>query len=94
MDSSERGMNPVSMTIINPREEYWQCGGSNQRPPVLKSETLPSYEAPLCVHVIETERCLSETEHSITLRQRVDDLFSDTMLSVSPFTDGKTTFLI
>ena len=23
MDSSERGMNPVSMTIVNPRKEYW-----------------------------------------------------------------------
>ena len=23
MDSGERGMNPVAMTIINPRKEYW-----------------------------------------------------------------------
>ena len=23
MDSNERGMNPVVMTIINPRKEYW-----------------------------------------------------------------------
>ena len=23
MDSHERGMNPVTMTIINPRKEYW-----------------------------------------------------------------------
>ena len=22
-DSSDRGMNPVAMTIINPRKEYW-----------------------------------------------------------------------
>ena len=40
MDSGERGMNPVAMTIINPRKEYWQSRGSNQRPPVLKFATL------------------------------------------------------
>ena len=39
-DSGERGMNPVAMTIINPRKEYWPSQGSNQRPPVLKSATL------------------------------------------------------
>ena len=42
MDSGERGMNPVAMTIINPRKEYWPSRGSNQRPPVLKSATLPT----------------------------------------------------
>ena len=39
-DSGERGMNPVAMTIINPRKEYCPSRGSNQRPPVLKSATL------------------------------------------------------
>ena len=29
-------MNPVTMTIINPRKEYWPSRGSNQRPLVLK----------------------------------------------------------
>ena len=33
-------MNPVAMTIINPRKEYWPSRGSIQRPPVLKSATL------------------------------------------------------
>ena len=33
----ERGMNPVAMTIINPRKEYWLSRKSNQRLPVLKS---------------------------------------------------------
>ena len=41
-DSAERGMNPVAMTIINPRREYWPSRGSNQRPPFLKSATLPT----------------------------------------------------
>ena len=41
MNSGERGMNPVAMTIINPRKKYWPSRGSNQRPPVLKSCTLP-----------------------------------------------------
>ena len=41
-DSGKRGMNPVAMTIINRRREYWPNRGSNQRPPVLKSTTLPT----------------------------------------------------
>ena len=42
MDRGERAMDPVTMTIINPRKEYWPSLGSNQRPPVLKSVTLPT----------------------------------------------------
>ena len=38
MNSSERGMSPVAMTIINHWKEYWP--GSNQQPPVLKYATL------------------------------------------------------
>ena len=41
-DSGERGMNPVAMTVINPRKEYWPSRGSNQRPPVLNFGTLPA----------------------------------------------------
>ena len=41
MDSGERGMDPVAMTIINPRKEYWPSRGLNQRP-VLKSAKLPT----------------------------------------------------
>ena len=41
-DSSERGMNPVAMMIINPPKEYWVNRGSNQQPPVLKSAMLPT----------------------------------------------------
>ena len=41
-DSSERGMNPVTMIIINPWKEYWQSQGWNQWLPVLKSATLPT----------------------------------------------------
>ena len=37
MDSSERGMNPVWMTIINILKEYWPIWGSNQQSPVLRS---------------------------------------------------------
>ena len=42
MDSGERGMNPVAMTIINPRKEYWLSWGSNERPSVVKSAMLPA----------------------------------------------------
>ena len=35
-------MNPVTMTIINLRKQLWLSRGSNQRPPVLKSATLPT----------------------------------------------------
>ena len=33
-------MNPVAMTIFNPRKEYWPSWELYQRPPVLKSATL------------------------------------------------------
>ena len=42
MDSGERGLYPITMTIINPRKEYWPSRGSNQQHPVLKSATLPT----------------------------------------------------
>ena len=42
MDSGERGMNPVVITIINPWKKYWPSRRSNQRPPVLKPATLPT----------------------------------------------------
>ena len=41
-DSDERGMNPVAMTVINHRKEYWPSWGSSQRRPVLKSAMLPT----------------------------------------------------
>ena len=41
-DSGERRMNPIVMTIINPRKEYCPSRGSNQRPQDLKSCTLPA----------------------------------------------------
>ena len=40
MDSSEREMNPIAMTIINPQKEYWPSRGSNQQPPAFKSAML------------------------------------------------------
>ena len=43
-DSSERGMNPVALTINNPRKEYWPRWGLNQRPPVLKSAALLTFQ--------------------------------------------------
>ena len=44
-DSSERGMNPVAVTISNPPKEYWPSRESDQRPPVLKSAMLPTVRA-------------------------------------------------
>ena len=37
MDSGEQGMNPATMTIINPWKEYWLSREWNQRPPFLMS---------------------------------------------------------
>ena len=42
MGSSEKGKNPVPMTIISHRKEYSPSQGLNQRPPVLPSCTLPT----------------------------------------------------
>ena len=40
MDSGEKGMNPVIMTIINHWTEYWPRQGSNQRLLVLKKSCM------------------------------------------------------
>ena len=40
MDSGEKGMNSVTLTIIDPLNEYWSSWGSNQQPTVLKPYTL------------------------------------------------------
>ena len=68
-DSSERGMNPVTMTIISPRKEYWPSRGSNQRPPVLKSATLPTFfpTSPLIISVVRKKRTTSMQSKSIGL---------------------------
>ena len=42
MDSGQRGINPVAMTIINSGKEYWPSQGSNKQLPVLKSCALPT----------------------------------------------------
>ena len=52
--NNERGMNPVAMTIINPRKEYWPSQGSDQRP-VLKSAVLPTDLWGLGSHKIQTD---------------------------------------
>ena len=41
MDSGERGMKPVAMTIINPWKECWPSRGLNSRPSILKFCKLP-----------------------------------------------------
>ena len=41
-DSGERGIDPVALTIINPRKEHRLSPISSQRPPSLKSYTLPT----------------------------------------------------
>ena len=41
-DSGEIGTNPVAVTIINPRKEYWPSRGLNQRSPVLQLYWLSS----------------------------------------------------
>ena len=42
MDNGEKRMNPVAMTIINPQKNIGRAGGPNQRPPALRSCTLPT----------------------------------------------------
>ena len=41
MVNSDRGINPVAMTVM-PGINIGEAGGSNQRPPVVKSCTLPT----------------------------------------------------
>ena len=42
LDSGERGMNHVAMTIFNPQTEYCQSRRSNQRHTILKSCAVPT----------------------------------------------------
>ena len=42
MDSGDRGMNPVALSIICLQKEYWPSWKTNQRPSVLKFCTLPT----------------------------------------------------
>ena len=41
MINSDRGINPVAMTVMS-GFNIGEAGGSNQRPPVVKSSTLPT----------------------------------------------------
>ena len=41
MVNSDRGINPVAMTVM-PGINIGEAGGSNQRPPVVKSCTFPT----------------------------------------------------
>ena len=43
MDNGEKGMNPITVTIISPWKEYCLSPGLNQRLPLLKPCTLPSW---------------------------------------------------
>ena len=46
IDSSERGMNPVTITILNPWKEYWPSLGSNQPTPVHDKVTITIFWLP------------------------------------------------
>ena len=60
-------MNPVAMTIINPRKEYWLNRGSIQRRPVLMSATLPTeLWGSAVVELTRTDGC----KHRYAVRDR------------------------
>ena len=82
MDSSERGMNPVTMTIINPQREYWPSWRLNQRPPVLKSATLLTE---LCSPAYNNDSTLSQQALVFTCLQYKS--FENTVgkRAISPF---------
>ena len=42
MDSGEKGINLVEITIITSRKEYWSSPGIERASPVFKSCTLPT----------------------------------------------------
>ena len=75
MDRGERGMNPVAMTIINPRKEYWRSRGSNQRLPFPSPVWGSAMSRCVCLYV---RLCVSAylsvwlTHKKQTDRQRID----------------------
>ena len=79
MDNSERGMNPVALTFINPRKEYWLSRRSNQRLPVLKSWTLSTELWGYASHTLPLDNILGSTKLKIFIERlgkyRKDDFF-------------------
>ena len=69
MDSSERGMNPVAKTIIQPWKEYWPSRGSNQRISVLMSTGLPT-ELWGSAQTIEKERILLLDDRPLRIEKK------------------------
>ena len=70
MDSGEKGMNPVTMTIINPRTEHWPSRKSNQRPPVFKSCTVGDEARRLETKVTVCQQCCMNVRKH--MRRRTD----------------------
>ena len=86
----ERGMNPVAMTIIDPRKEYWPSRGSNQRLPVLKSTTLP-IELWGSASISETGmvcKCKISTGHHVINEIMEDTTLNTTSFSYKPTNEG------
>ena len=91
MDSSERGMNPVTMTIINLRKEYWPSRGSNQRPPVLKSATLltelwglaQSKCSPVQVNSLPNDKIVDQSYLKAVVDGKINPVPDDKMLDWS-----------
>ena len=72
MDSGKRGMNPVAMTIISPRKENFPSRGSNKRPPVLKSCTLPTVQCRLA-----NDKISKFERQKYTVRKALQNAYND-----------------
>ena len=83
MDWGERGMNPVALTIIHPRKEYWLNQESNQRPPVPKSGMLQSELWGSVLSNLDLPKFSCETGKSISVIPNVFFIIQD-FISIIP----------
>ena len=92
MDNGERGMNPATMTIINPRMEYCTSWGSNLWPLVLKSYMIQTELWGLAMYLQQMSNVIptgftacAKRIHQITGRAKSRVTVCLLSLSISPY---------
>ena len=90
MDSGERGMNPVAITIISAQKEYWPSRGQNQGLGDVKKGIYSFPNKPLFLHVYSTSLLKTLWEKEKLL---VTSNFSFSHSIFYPFGELSSTFI-
>ena len=70
MEGGDKGMNPVTMIVINPQHEYLPSRGLNQLPPDIKCFKLQSFTGSV-VKCYGLHICAQTFKRSISLNQKM-----------------------